>query len=197
MNSRDQLAVVYVVGKGQVIVVNRKSHVDAVKPHRMRRQGDVERLTIISVFCVLSRLSANQMIAPIADLSYVAQLQFAGRNKAACGDADFLQRQEPPGVVEGIHEWPVNRGLEPRSLVKGCVVVANGCVITPYAGSEMIVVPVLQQQSLNVRRYAVVRCCKKYLLKSESLIRQTVFKNAARSGDPVTITGATDLPVSQ
>src|SRR3954470_20076983 len=161
MNSRDQLAVVYVVRKGQVIVVNRKSRVDAIKPHRMRRQGDVDRLAVISVFCVLSRLSANQMIAPIADLSYVAQLQFAGGNKSACGDADFLQRQEPPGVIEGIHEWSVNRGLEPRPLVKGCVVVANRCVITPYAGSEMIIVPVLQQQSLNVRGYAVVRCCKK------------------------------------
>src|SRR4051812_3741887 len=118
MNSRDQLAMVYVVGKGQVIVVNRKSKVNATKPRGMRRKGDVERLAVISILRVLSRLSADQMIAPVADLSYVAQLQFAGRNKAAGRDADFLQRQEPSGVIEGIHEWPVNRGLEPRSLVK-------------------------------------------------------------------------------
>src|SRR5437870_2344653 len=130
MNSRDQLAVVYVVGKGQVIVVNRESQVNAIQPHRMRRQGDVDRLAVVSVLRVLSWLSSEQMIAPIADLKHVAQLQFAGRNEAACGDADFLQWQEPSAVIEGIHERPVNRGLEPRSLVKGCVVVTNRCVIT-------------------------------------------------------------------
>src|SRR5436309_6076441 len=146
MNRRDQLTMVYVVRKSKVIVIYRKSHLDSIEPRGMRRQRDVDRFAVINILRILRRLSAEQMIASIAHLCYIAQPQFAGWNNAAGCDSNFLQRQETSVVIEGVHERPVNRGLEPCSLVKGRVVVTDRCVIPAYRGGEVIIAPVLQQQ---------------------------------------------------
>jgi hypothetical protein len=139
-----------VIEKRDAVVVDRESDIKSGNGAGMRREREIDSLSVVDVLVILRRFGTGSVVAAVANFSRLLQSKFAGGYLAADGGSDLLQRSIAAVVVEGVHERPAYGRLKPGAAVEGGIVVADRCVITPHAEIEMIVVFVLQQKTFNV-----------------------------------------------
>ena len=137
--------------EGDFVLVNRSSHFQAVKFDRAGKYFRNPGPVVVNVAGITG--SADDFAPAIAETDVVAEPQVPRRDVSFRQEANEMNGSE--SSTELYDEWPVDRRLQPRTVMKSGIPISNRSVEPAERKLEIIIVVIADDGALHLNSILV------------------------------------------